>query len=80
MTNLYLHPLDVRMMALGYRMVRYADDCVVMCRSSAEADAALAEVRAWGQRRTDYVCIPIRPAWETAGKPGRVSTFSATDS
>ncbi len=28
LANLYLHPLDERMMARGYRMVRYADDCV----------------------------------------------------
>ncbi|MGH8477049.1 MAG: reverse transcriptase domain-containing protein [Methylococcales bacterium] len=80
LANLYLHPLDVRMMALGYRMGSSADDFVVLCRSSQEADVALAEVRAWGQRRTDYVCMPIRPAWETAGKPGRVSTFAGLDS
>ena len=47
LANLYLHPLDARMMAQGYRMVRYADDFVILCRSRAEADAALAEVRAW---------------------------------
>ena len=27
-SNLYLHPLDERMMARGYRMARYADDGV----------------------------------------------------
>ncbi|MGH8755614.1 MAG: group II intron maturase-specific domain-containing protein [Burkholderiales bacterium] len=47
LANLYLHPLEVRMMALGYRMGSSADDFVVMCRSAAEAAAALAEVRAW---------------------------------
>jgi len=47
LANLYLHPLDERMMARGYRMVRYADDFVILCRSPAEAEAALAEVRAW---------------------------------
>jgi RNA-directed DNA polymerase len=35
------------MAARGYRMVRYADDFVVLCRSREEADAALAEIRAW---------------------------------
>ncbi len=35
------------MMARGYRMVRYADDFVILCRSREEADAALAEVRMW---------------------------------
>jgi RNA-directed DNA polymerase len=47
LANLYLHPLDERMMARGYRMVRYADDFVILCRSREEADAALAEVRMW---------------------------------
>jgi RNA-directed DNA polymerase len=47
LANIYLHPLDERMAARGYRMVRYADDFVVMCKSREEAEAALAEIRAW---------------------------------
>jgi RNA-directed DNA polymerase len=47
LANIYLHPLDERMAARGYRMVRYADDFAVLCRSREEADAALAEMRAW---------------------------------
>lgn len=47
LANIYLHPLDELMAARGYRMVRYADDFVVLCRSREEADAALALVRAW---------------------------------
>lgn len=47
LANIYLHPLDLRMMAEGYRMVRYADDFVILCASREEAEAALAEVRAW---------------------------------
>ena len=47
LANIYLHPLDERMAALGYRMVRYADDFVVLCRSRGEAEAALAEIRHW---------------------------------
>ena len=31
----------------GYEMVRYADDFVILCRSEAEAVAALEKVRAW---------------------------------
>ena len=31
----------------GYRMVRYADDFVILCRSREEADAALDLVRYW---------------------------------
>ena len=47
LANLYLHPLDVRMKEKGYRMVRYADDFVVLCRTAEEAQAALHEVRTW---------------------------------
>jgi len=47
LANIYLHPLDARMAARGYLMVRYADDFVVLCKSREEADAALAEVRAF---------------------------------
>jgi RNA-directed DNA polymerase len=47
LANIYLHPLDARMAERGYRMVRYADDFVILCRTGEEADAALAEVRAW---------------------------------
>jgi RNA-directed DNA polymerase len=47
LANIYLHPLDELMAAHGYRMVRYADDFVVLCKSREEADAALAEIRAW---------------------------------
>jgi RNA-directed DNA polymerase len=43
LANGYLHPLDELMAARGYRMVRYADDFVVLCRSRERADAALAE-------------------------------------
>lgn len=47
LANLYLHPLDVRMRDAGYRMVRYADDFVVLCPSAEQAYAALALIRAW---------------------------------
>jgi RNA-directed DNA polymerase len=47
LANIYLHPLDELMAARGYRMVRYADDFVVLCKTREEADAALAEIRAW---------------------------------
>lgn len=47
LANLYLHPLDERMAKLGYRMVRYADDFVVLCQSAEQAHMALEEVKAW---------------------------------
>jgi RNA-directed DNA polymerase len=47
LANLYLHPLDLLMEHSGYRMVRYADDFVILCATEAEAEAALRQVTAW---------------------------------
>ena len=47
LANLYLNPLDHQMAAAGWAMVRYADDFVILCRSAAEANGALAAVTAW---------------------------------
>lgn len=47
LANLYLHPLDVLMERGGWRMVRYADDFVILCRSEAAALSALREIAAW---------------------------------
>jgi len=50
LANVYLHPLDSHMQKKGYRMVRYADDFVIMCRSAQSAQAAEQEVRMWVAR------------------------------
>lgn len=47
LSNIYLNPLDHEMAGQGYEMVRYADDFVVLCRTEAEAEAALERVRQW---------------------------------
>jgi RNA-directed DNA polymerase len=47
LANIYLHPLDRHMREKGYRMVRYADDFVVLCRTAEQAQAALEEVKSW---------------------------------
>ena len=47
LANIYLDLLDAAMAERGRRMARYADDFVILCRTREEADAALAEVRAW---------------------------------
>ena len=47
LANIYLHPLDLLMEQNGRRMVRYADDFVILCRTEDEATAALREVMAW---------------------------------
>jgi RNA-directed DNA polymerase len=47
LSNIYLDPLDHVMAAQGFEMVRYADDFVVLCRSSQDAAAALTVVQEW---------------------------------
>jgi len=51
LANIYLHPLDRHMREKGYRMVRYADDFVVLCRTAEQAQGALGEVRAWVEQK-----------------------------
>ena len=47
LANLYLHPLDLLMEQSSCRMVRYADDFVILCRTAEEALSALRQVEAW---------------------------------
>jgi RNA-directed DNA polymerase len=47
LSNIYLNPLDQLMADAGFEMVRYADDFVMLCRSKAEAESALAAVQQW---------------------------------
>ncbi len=47
LANLYLHPLDADLTGAGYRIVRYADDFVILCRTRKEAEQALCRVRVW---------------------------------
>jgi RNA-directed DNA polymerase len=47
LSNIYLDPLDHRMVSLGIEMVRYADDFVLLCQTESQAQAALMEVRRW---------------------------------
>jgi RNA-directed DNA polymerase len=42
LANIYLDPLDKLMAAKGYRMVRYADDFVILCRTRVVAEHAFA--------------------------------------
>jgi RNA-directed DNA polymerase len=47
LSNIYLNPLDHLMAALGFEMVRYADDFVILCRTAEEARRALEQVQQW---------------------------------
>lgn len=47
LANIYLNPLDWLMANKGYRMIRYADDFVVMCKEQGEAEEALKIIQLW---------------------------------
>jgi len=47
LSNIYLDPLDHLLAGLGFEMVRYADDFVILCRTSEQAQAALELVQQW---------------------------------
>lgn len=44
--NVYLHRLDVALVSLGWLIVRYADDFVVLCRTEEQARAAWSDAAA----------------------------------
>ena len=51
LANLYLHELDKLMIQAGYKMVRYADDFVILCDSQVEAQQALAMIQPWVEEK-----------------------------
>jgi RNA-directed DNA polymerase len=57
LANLYLHSLDKTVTEAGYKMVRYADDFVILARSAKSAQAVLALVEVWTKR----IGLTLRP-------------------
>lgn len=50
LANLFLDSFDEEMTALGYRMLRYGDDFIILCRSAAESGQAEEHAQAVLQR------------------------------
>jgi len=69
LANVYLDPLDHQMEQAGFAMVRYADDFVILCRSEAEAQVALAAVRQWVSG-AGLTLDPEKTRWVDAAQPG----------
>jgi RNA-directed DNA polymerase len=75
LANIYLHPVDMAMLADGYQIIRYADDMVVLCTTEAEAHRALERLRnLLGERglmlhptKTKVVDATQRPGFEFLG-------------
>jgi len=45
LANIYLHEFDVKMVFSGYRITRFADDLVIVCKTKREARLALEKTR-----------------------------------
>ena len=69
LSNIYLDPLDHVMEQAGFEMARYADDFVILCRSEAEAEEALDNVREW-MRQAGLTLHPEKTHIVDAVKPG----------
>lgn len=69
LANLYLDPFDHQMARAGWEMVRYADDFVVLCRSEAEAQAALSQIRDW-MEGAGLILHPEKTRIVNAAQPG----------
>lgn len=75
LANLYLHPVDVEMTREGFRMVRYADDMVILCETREEAERAHARLHELLTARelrlhpikTKIVDSTIRPGFDFLG-------------
>jgi RNA-directed DNA polymerase len=71
LANIYLDALDQEMAKAGWSMVRYADDFVILCQTSEEADQALAAVQRWTTQagltlhptKTRIVDLGLPDAW-----------------
>jgi RNA-directed DNA polymerase len=69
LANIYLDPLDHLMDKQGREMIRYADDFIILCRSQAEAQEALAAVAAW-VKEVGLVLHPSKTRIVDASQPG----------
>jgi retron-type reverse transcriptase len=74
MANVYLHPFDCWMMKRGHRLVRYADDFVVLAESETRAEAgyndtiqAMHKLRLRMNRQKMRIVRPGE-AWEFLGE------------
>ncbi len=47
LSNIYLHDLDLAVSSAGFKMIRYADDFVILTKCREEAEMALKVVQVW---------------------------------
>jgi RNA-directed DNA polymerase len=68
LANIVLNHLDWRLEALGYRFVRYADDFVVLCKTTRQAEKALQAVTACVEEDLGLALNPAKTQLTTFGQ------------
>lgn len=68
LANIVLNHLDWHLEAQGYRFVRYADDFVVLCKTTRQAEKALAAVTAWVEEELGLFLNPEKTHLTTFGR------------
>ena len=58
----------------GHHLIRYADDCVILCRTAAEAEVVLNKVQAWVQAH-GWQLYPDKTTIGNYGEPGQGVEF-----
>jgi RNA-directed DNA polymerase len=51
LANIYLNSMDHLMKDRGFKMIRYADDAVILCSTKEKAEEALTEMKVWMEAR-----------------------------
>jgi len=74
LANVYLDPLDKLMSREGFKMARYADDFVVLCRDEAEAMRALDTIRKWVEQ-AGLTMHPTKTRLVNMSQPGQWFEF-----
>ncbi len=69
LANIYLNALDHLMARLGWLMVRYADDFIILCESQEQAEQALVQVRQWVEE-AGLILHPTKTRIVNASQPG----------
>jgi RNA-directed DNA polymerase len=74
LSNIYLHPLDKLMEEKGVKMIRYADDFVLLCKTKEEATRAYEYVKAWIEENK-LILHPEKTHIGDASQPGQGFEF-----
>ncbi|MGB3494737.1 MAG: CRISPR-associated endonuclease Cas1 [Elainellaceae cyanobacterium] len=71
MANLYLSEFDRQCLAAGFPLVRYGDDCLVVCSSLTQANRVLSQMQAW----LEDIYLTLQPEKTQIFAPDESFTF-----